>query len=263
MTTRRIDSFFKTVGSVELPIPSSPVEISANKAVTEAMEGTPTRGVKRKRGQYCDYSPETRCKIAKYAIENGNTKAARHFSDILKKDINESTVRSIKSSYNKKKHLQGQFMGTCLPKSPRGRPLKIGKYDEQVKDYIKKLRLSGGIVNSRIVISAAKGIIMANNRTELKQFGGTTELTKAWAISFMNRMGLSKRKGTKGVKHLPEDFNEIQRVFLDRIKSKVEQYNIPDELIVNWDQTGSNFVPVSSWTMEEKGSKQVIIINLL
>jgi hypothetical protein len=74
------------------------------------MEGTPTRGVKRKRGGYCDdYSPETRCYIAKYAIENGNTKAARHFSDILKKDINVSTVRSIKSSCNKNNICKGNL----------------------------------------------------------------------------------------------------------------------------------------------------------
>ena len=32
---------------------------------------------------------------------------------------------------------------------------------------------------------------------------------------------------------------------------------IPDDLIINWDQTGIKYVPVSNWTMEVKGGKRV------
>ena len=34
---------------------------------------------------------------------------------------------------------------------------------------------------------------------------------------------------------------------------------VPHELIINWDQTGLNYVPVSSWTMAEEGCKHVEI----
>ena len=34
---------------------------------------------------------------------------------------------------------------------------------------------------------------------------------------------------------------------------------VPPELIINWDQTGLNYVPVSSWTMAEEGSKRIEI----
>lgn len=54
---------------------------------------TPTKGLKRKRGEYWDYSPETRLKIANYDIENGNTRATRKFSGFLGKTVNESRVR--------------------------------------------------------------------------------------------------------------------------------------------------------------------------
>lgn len=54
---------------------------------------------KRQRGEYGSYSPETRTKIAKYAIENGPTKAAAHFSKTLGRKLNESTVRSIKKHF--------------------------------------------------------------------------------------------------------------------------------------------------------------------
>lgn len=36
---------------------------------------------------------------------------------------------------------------------------------------------------------------------------------------------------------------------------------VPPELIINFDQTGINYVPVSSWTMEEAGKKRVEIIG--
>ena len=36
---------------------------------------------------------------------------------------------------------------------------------------------------------------------------------------------------------------------------------IPPDLIINFDQTGINYVLVSSWTMEKKGSKCVEIIG--
>ena len=35
---------------------------------------------------------------------------------------------------------------------------------------------------------------------------------------------------------------------------------IPDDLVINWDQTGIHYVPVSSWTMEKEGSKRIEIV---
>ena len=37
----------------------------------------------------------------------------------------------------------------------------------------------------------------------------------------------------------------------------MEMDEVPAELVINWDQTGINYVPVSSWTMAEEGSKRV------
>ncbi len=31
----------------------------------------------------------------------------------------------------------------------------------------------------------------------------------------------------------------------------------PSSLIINWDQTGTHFVPVSQWTMDVKGARRV------
>ena len=37
---------------------------------------------------------------------------------------------------------------------------------------------------------------------------------------------------------------------------------IPEDLIINWDQTGLKYVPVADWTFAEKGSKRVEISGL-
>lgn len=132
-------------------------------------------------------------KIAKFAIENGISRAARHFSHKLGRKVNESTVRCMKAAYQKQRTNLSEneaSTSTCtvLPRSPRGRPLKIGHHDKFVREYIQKLRINGGVVNSRIVISAAKGFLLASDKTLLQQYGGPITLDKAWAKSFTKRI---------------------------------------------------------------------------
>ena len=45
------------------------------------------------------------------------------------------------------------------------------------------------------------------------------------------------------------------------IKNIASLDEIPPALIINWDQTGINYVPVSSWTMEVEGSKRVELVG--
>ena len=54
-----------------------------------------------KRNSYTHYSGETRVKIAKYAVENGNTKAVKH-SEKEFPNLKESTVRNFKKKYYEK-----------------------------------------------------------------------------------------------------------------------------------------------------------------
>jgi transposase-like protein len=63
----------------------------------ERSEGT------KKRGGYGKYSPEFRAKVAKYALENGDVKAVRHFSSQLDKKLNESVVRNWRGKYVKER----------------------------------------------------------------------------------------------------------------------------------------------------------------
>ena len=113
------------------------------------------------------------------------------------------------------------------------------------------------MVNRAIVIAAAKGIAEHHNPAMLREHGGTVELGKKWADSILSRMNFVKRKATEAARKLPMDFPGIKRAFLKRVSDCVHEHKIPPELIVNWDQTGTKYVPTSEWTSTEEGSRQV------
>jgi len=54
---------------------------------------------------------------------------------------------------------------------------------------------------------------------------------------------------------------EIKDVFLADIQAVVLMNEMPDELIVNWDQTGIQLVPTGEWTMHRAGAKVIPISN--
>ena len=58
-------------------------------------------------------------------------------------------------------------------------------------------------------------------------------------------MGLVKRKVTTKAKVNVEHFEELKKGFLQDIRNIVVMDEIPNELIINLDQTGLNYVPVS------------------
>lgn len=238
---------------------NSPTE-AANKAVACEMESSGKRKRTRK-GEYHHYTPETRAKIAKFACESGNKAAVKKYSMELGHSVAEGTVRNFKRKYLQQlKSVGDPDLVTCLPNAALGRPLLIGKFDDEVAEYIRSLRLAGGIVNSNIVIAAAKGIIAHRNPGRLKEYGGTLELGKKWAESFLLRRGYVKRKATKAARKLPADFPELKLAYLRRIWDVVKSNAVPLQLIINWDQTGVKLVPVSSWTMAESGSKQIPVV---
>ena len=45
----------------------------------------------------------------------------------------------------------------------------------------------------------------------------------------------------------PTQFAQIQEVFLADIKAQVVMNDIPDEMIINWDQTCVPLVPIGEW----------------
>jgi len=61
---------------------------------------------------------------------------------------------------------------------------------------------------------------------------------------------------------VPPDFVNLKDDFLSRINQMVKENNIPDDLILNWDEMDVKMVPTSEWTMAPAGSKQVEMLGL-
>ena len=117
-------------------------------------------------------------------------------------------------------------------------------------------------MNSAIVRAAAKRIVLSHDRSLLFENGGHIELTKSWAKSLFKRMNIVKRKGNTSKKtFVVEHFMQEKDKYLKSIDSSGNVQN-PPELVINWDQTGINIVPVSQWTIEVEGAKRVEITGI-
>ena len=196
-----------------LPEPGEPVGLTqaANEQVESIMDSIGSKA-KKFCGHYHTYSADFRARVGRYAVENSNKAAVKHFSKW--ELLSESTIRSFKTSYLRELEImksldlvteQGLHHKQC------GRPLALPvELDQAVQAYIRSIRLAGGIVNRSIVIAGARGIILHRNKTLLTEFGGTVDLSKTLAISLMNRMGLVRRKGTKEARKKPGDFGDIK-----------------------------------------------------
>jgi len=69
-----------------------------------------------------------------------------------------------------------------LHEKKRGRPLLVGEEIEaQIWEFIRETRESGCVVNTRVTLAAATGIVMAKDANMLAENGGYLNLTKDWA----------------------------------------------------------------------------------
>lgn len=243
-------------GPLSRVIPSSTIAAANEKVCAiEKMPGVASRT------PYLHLTSAQKYQVGKRAAEFGTTNTlryyARHFPSI---PLKETSVRRFKSQYqsllDKKKY------GECshddevceLPSKKMGRPLLIGdEADKQLQEYVRYLRATGAAVNTAVVIASAEGILLSKDANILKRI----TLTKDWAKSLLIRMGMVKRRVSSKAKVDVEKFEALRQGFLLDIKNIVSLEEIPPDLIINWDQTGINYVPVDSWTMEKEGARRV------
>lgn len=210
---------------------------------------------KKKRQKYGDYDKLQRAEIGKWAIVYGIRPAARKFG------VPESTVRGIVKSYKEAKTDQGELRE--LPRKHRGaKPLLPAEIDEKVLEMIKNMRKSGCAVNYNIAIAIGKGIVLANDRSLLKENGGQINLDFSWCQSIFRRIGFTKRRATTAKQPVSPGFlKEMGFSFHRSIKELVDAHDIPDDLVINIDQTPLPFILLSKYTMDKKNEKLVPIAN--
>ena len=131
---------------------------------------------------------------------------------------------------------------------------------ENLQLYLTTFRNTGSVVSTRI--AAAKGLLLSINQGELAKYGGHINITKHWAYSFFHRMKFVQRKATTSQsKYTAINFAEVKQQFLDAVVQTVEMEEVHPELILNWDQTGIQIVPSSTWTMDREGTRRVEMVG--
>ena len=83
-----------------------------------------------------------------------------------------------------------------------------------------------------IVVAAAKGFVLHNKTSLLKEHGSSLHLRKKLAESFLVHRGFCQEKSDKS------------SAYLKPIQDEIETHDIPLGLLINWDQTGLTLVPV-------------------
>lgn len=86
---------------------------------------------------------------------------------------------------------------------------------------------------------------------------------KSWAKYLLTKMNFVKCKATtKKPKFSVSNFEEIKSQFLMDIMASVTMEEIPSDMVINWDQTAIKYIPLSDWTMAQKGSKRVEVFGI-
>ena len=213
---------------------------------------------------YYRYDAKTRAKLGKYACRHGVRATARRFRNELGHEINEPTIRSLKKRYLRElnqRYRAGEDTDIKQLQGKMGRPVLLGnRLDHQVQVYLQRVCESGGTVTA---VTAARGILLATDRSNIVEFGGYIQLDRHWAYSLFKRMNYVQRKATTAKsKYTISNFKEIKKSFLDDLVQTVTMEEIPPQLIMNWDQTRIKIVPNSSYTLEQEGARRVEVVRL-
>lgn len=113
-----------------------------------------------------------------------------------------------------------------------------------------------GWFSQQVVATAtAKALIGRSNLEHLTEFDIENS---SWANSLFNQMGFVKRTATTGRPGIQESAKkEAKTLLLCQIVDLVEESNIPVSLILNLDLGPLKYLPVSSQTLENQGSKHI------
>lgn len=115
--------------------------------------------------------------------------------------------------------------------------MTLGELDTAAQQHIRALRKTQTPISLEIIIAGVHGIVVAQDRTLLKEYGGHIELTRGWALSFMKQMGLVKHRGsTQAKKSISSaEYQHVRTTYLCQISGIIAVHKIPHELVVNWD----------------------------
>ncbi len=99
-------------------------------------------------------------------------------------------------------------------------------------------------------MAAGEGLVRAYDRALLVDHGGHITITKSWAMSLLKRMGVKRKATTKSTPGVSgEEFERVRASFLKQVGRMVQLRDIPDSLIINFDQTAPGIYGSQNWQL--------------
>ena len=125
-----------------------------------------------------------------------------------------------------------------------------------VQRYIRAASNRGAVITRSVGVSTAKALMKCYPKMTVP----VVLNERCWAQSLFQRMNFKRRRATTSKLKIPAGAKkEAELLFLHSIVQKANEKSIPESLIINFDQTPSKFIPVSSSTLSECNSQQVVI----
>ena len=221
----------------------------------------------KKRSKYKKYTDEDKTEIGKYAYKHGVSAALKHF-DKRFSGLKQQTVSDYKRKYGEITKETNSSDVVEIKSKKRGRPsLLPDELMTKTIEIIKSLRLKGAPVSYAVMAAVAKGVVMSHDRTLLVEHGGYLCFSNDWARQILHKVMKDEKKMSSRIAttaSLPIDpaiLSEVKLDFQRKIKTAQETHNIPDELIINFDQTPLAYKCGSNRTMEFQGTKSVPIVG--
>ena len=116
------------------------------------------------------------------------------------------------------------------------------------------------LVNSGVPITAGTALTLALGLFAANDI--TWQPKKGWARTFLLRIGLTLRRGTRPARHLPKDYDTVKHLFILRVVYTVLTYSVMPMFFFNLDETGMRFFPIKDRTWAALGADQVDISGL-
>ena len=135
---------------------------------------------------------------------------------------------------------------------------------QKVVDLFSALRLKGAPVSLSVICSVARGVILANDRSLLLENGGHIDLNIDRSRQVLYRFDtigrkISCRMATSAkISITPVLLNETKFDFQRKIKA---WHEIPEALIINFDQTPLPYICSGNRTYAKKGSSNVALVG--
>lgn len=146
-------------------------------------------------------------------------------------------------------------------RGPKQHPRPVGVVDSNIKlrfvsDAVKQLACD--LVHAQVKAHVPLSVPLASRlfNAVFQANGFDWKPQKSWVLSTLKEIGLSPRKVTQQSRKLPTNWEELGKAFVLRVADVVNSFNITDDFIVNFDETGLLLFHINNKTWGVRGAKQ-------